>query len=43
MGKIKKDIIEDFGYLEDNKQKILFNQKYLSQKLEISYEAGAWG
>jgi len=36
----KKDITEDFGYVEDNKQKILFNQKYLSQKLEISYEAG---
>lgn len=36
----KKDITEDFGYVEDNKQKILFNQKYLHQKLEISYEAG---
>ena len=35
----KKDITEDFGYVEDNKQKILFNQKYLHQKLEISYEA----
>ncbi|BBB56421.1 hypothetical protein MPCS_00399 [Candidatus Megaera polyxenophila] len=39
-GEDKKDITENFGYLEDNKQKILFNQKYLSQKLEISYEAG---
>jgi len=39
-GEDKKDITEDFGYLEDNKQKILFNQKYLHQKLEISYEAG---
>lgn len=36
----KKDITEDFGYVEDNKQKILFNQKYLHQKLEISYESG---
>ena len=39
-GEDKKDITEDFGCFEDNKQKILFNQKYLSQKLEISYEAG---
>jgi uncharacterized phiE125 gp8 family phage protein len=39
-GEDKKDITEDFGYLEDNKQRVLFNQKYLHQKLEISYEAG---
>ena len=39
-GEDKKDITEDFGCFEDNKQKILFNQKYLSRKLEISYEAG---
>ena len=39
-GEDKKDITEDFGYVEDNRQKIWIKQKYLSQKVEINYEAG---
>ena len=39
-GKFISGWIGEAEALEDNKQKILFNQKYLSQKLEISYEAG---